>query len=124
VFSWLQFILICLLSIAAAYAGGRSLPASLSSRMRKQLSQQSLDIEELVSELARLKNLCRTISNRIAVGEHRKRKSGEVPLEADAEPVAPPIGTPKHELRKFYGIPTDPIAAAKRVQELERNKNA
>lgn len=120
-FSWLQFTLICVTLAIAAYAGARSMPASLSSRLRKQLSQQSVDIEALVSESARLTGLVRTISNRLAVREHREKKLGEVPLDADREP---PRGTSKAELRKFYGLPTDARGFIARQRELDRAKDA
>jgi len=117
--SWLQFTLICLASATAAFVGGRFLPASLSSRLRKQLSQQSVDIEQLASDVARLTNLIRTVSNRIAVGQHKAKKSGEVPLEADA---APPPGASKAEVRKFYGLPDDPRGFIARQRELDKHR--
>lgn len=117
--SWPQFIVILAVSASAAYAGGRFLPASAYSRLRKRVSEMSSDIETLVSESERQRTLVRSISNRLAVREHRAK------LEPAPGPTgdAPPVGTPKHELRKFYGLTGSPREVAAKLAGVKNGED-
>lgn len=96
---WLvQITLTLVLSASAGYAAACWRVDSGSVRLRKSLSEATLDIERLVSEQSKLMDLVRKLSQRQALSDHRHKRSATT----STPDGPPPPGTSKEQLRMFY----------------------
>lgn len=108
--SWPLITQICVLSLVAGFAGGFLGRVSASSQLRKQIREAEVAITDWCSLFERQQVSINSMQKREAVRQHRAKLT-----DGQDSGSAPPPGTSKAELRKFYGIPAGPIAARARA---------
>lgn len=95
----LQIIVICVTSLAAAFAGSYSGRVFASSRLARRITELETEVATLTSEYSKVLALAKKISNRVALDDHRRTNSKASNRTDDG---APPLGASKAELRDFY----------------------
>lgn len=95
---WLLCTLVCLPSLAVGFAASYLGRAFASSQLRKQLRELETEVASLTSEYSKVTALAKKISNRVALDDHRAKRSGTA---ASAGVGPPPLGD-KRAAKAYY----------------------
>lgn len=100
-----QFIVICLISLGAGFAGSYLARASGYSLFRKRLREVETEVASLVSEHAKVLDLVKKISQRQALSDHRQALSDhrhKAARGSRSDTGDPPPAGDKAAARMFY----------------------
>lgn len=83
---WLQLIVTFGTSLAAAFVGSYLGRVSVSSQMRKRVTEVETEVAVLTSEYSKVLGLAKKISNRVALDDHRQKRTSRSSTDDDPPP--------------------------------------